>query len=69
LNFVRNMVWSTPLVMAATLAGTNPFVAADPAASRVAALIVDDTITDASEAEADCWDRTTASAPPERLQP
>src|SRR5262249_22888902 len=62
-----NMAFTTPSVRAATLAVTPP--AARPAASRLAALIVDATSAGGADADDDPADNTAATDPPENTMP
>src|SRR5437764_11730714 len=61
LILVANMAFTTPSVRAATSAETTP--AACPAASRLAALIVDATRAGGVDPEADPADNTAATEP------
>src|SRR5262245_2464544 len=61
LILVPNMAFTTPSVRATTLAETTP--AACPAASRLAALIVDATRAGGADADADPADNATPTEP------
>src|SRR5262249_8578319 len=67
LILVTNMACTIPSVRAATLAETTP--AARPAASRLAALIVDATKAGAADGDADPAATTAATDPPESTTP
>src|SRR5438105_15163569 len=62
-SLVRDMAFTIPSVRAATLAETT--AASRPAASRLAALIVDGTRAGGADAAADPTDNTAATDPPE----
>ena len=68
LSLVNNMAFITPSVRAATLTEIAP-AAAFPAASRLAALIVEDATEAGTPADAACCDSTAAKAPPEIARP
>ena len=62
------MAFITPSVRAATWAEIRPD-AACPAATRVTALIVEDTTEVGTHADAAFWDSTAANAPPDTARP
>ena len=63
LSLVNNIAFITPSVRAATWTEIVPVAAAFPAASRLAALIVEDATEAGTAADAACWDSTAANAP------
>src|SRR5262245_43130136 len=67
LSFAWNIARTTPSVRAATLPETTP--AARPAASRLAALIVDATRAGGADADADPADNPAANDAPENTTP
>src|SRR5262249_46409036 len=67
LSFAWNIARTTPSVRAATWAETTP--AARPAASKLAALIVDATSAGGADADADPADNTSATELPDNTTP